>query len=85
VAVITHYAVIVFAGDPFCEHIDPALRCKEPGMHLVAQGDEDHCWRALTNWTAAHPLRLFEEAEVLTRHPSAVRGTGPEQPPDSPI
>lgn len=71
----THYAVTVFSGDPDHEHPDPALCGKGPTMRLVASGPEDFCWDALARWTEQHPLRMWEEAEVVKRHPSVVRTT----------
>ena len=69
----THYAVIVFSGDPAGEHEDEELRGSCPSMTLIGCGPEEFCWESLTRWTAAHPLRRWEEGEVLTRHPSVVR------------
>lgn len=69
----THYAVIVFSGDPAEEHPAEDLRGSGPSMTLIAAGSEEFCWTALAAWTAKHPLRMWEEAEVLTRHPSVVR------------
>lgn len=69
----THYGVITFSGDPAEEHPDPELRGRGPSLDLIACGDEDFCWKALARWTATHPLRLWEEVEVLERHPSVVR------------
>lgn len=63
----THYGVIVFSGDPAREHPDPDLNGHPPSMTLIATGPEDFCWRALGQWTAKHPLRMWEEAEVLAR------------------
>lgn len=71
----THYAVIVFGGDPVGEHPDPELRGAAPSLTLVACGPEDFCWQALAEWTAGHPLRMWEDAEVLARHPTVVRDT----------
>jgi len=64
---VTHYGVLFFSGDPFGEHPDPELRGQAPGMMSIAGGDEQFCWDALAEWTAKHPLRLFESAEVLAR------------------
>lgn len=69
----THYAVIAFSGDPAEEHPDPELRGQGPSLDLVACGPEEFCWTALDKWTRAHPLRMWEEAEVLERHKSVVR------------
>ena len=68
-----HYAVIVFSGAPAGEHPDEELRGSGPRMELIAAGPEEFCWQALADWTAQHPLRMWEEAEVLARHPSVVR------------
>jgi hypothetical protein len=65
----THYAVIVFGGDPASEHPDPELRGRGPSLDLIAAGPAEFCWEALARWTAEHPLRLWEEAEVLARDP----------------
>lgn len=69
----THYGVIEFSGDPASEHPDEELRGQPPSLRLIAAGPEDFCWQSLANWTAKHPLRMWETAEVVTRHPSAVR------------
>lgn len=69
----THYAVIVFSGDPAGEHPDPELHGRAPHLDLIACGPEDFCWNALAQWTSRHPLRMWEDAEVLARHPSVVR------------
>ena len=66
-AVISHYAVIVFSGDPCSEHPDEDLRGSEPRMEFIAQGSAEFCWEALARWTDGHPLRMWEEAEVLAR------------------
>lgn len=66
----SHYAVIAFSGDPAREHPDPELRGKAPHLRLIACGDESFCWAALTRWTAGHPLRRWETAEVLQRDPA---------------
>lgn len=63
----------MFGGDPGGEHPDDELRGCEPMLALIACGPEDHCWRALERWTAKHPLRLWETAEVLVRDLSSVR------------
>jgi hypothetical protein len=69
----THYAVISFPGDLGGEHPDPELRGHSPKLTLIAAGPEAFCWGALTRWTAQHPLRLWEAAEVVARDPSAVQ------------
>lgn len=69
----THYAVITFSGDLDETHPDEALRGQGPSMEFIAVGPEDFCWDALAEWTAKHPLLLWQEAEVLARHPSVVR------------
>ena len=69
----THYGVISFSGDPAGEHKDEALRGHGPSLALIACGPEEFCWAMLATWTALHPLRRWEEAEVLARHSSVVR------------
>jgi len=69
----THYAVIAFSGDPAGEHPDESLRGTHPSLTLIACGNEQFCWRSLEQWTAKHPLRMWEDAEVVERHPSVVR------------
>lgn len=69
----THYGVIVFSGDPASEHPDEELRGSGPSMCLIATGSEEFCWDALARWTANHPLRVWEEAEVLARDLLLVR------------
>lgn len=63
----THYAVILFSGDPDNEHLDESLRGAGPHMTLIACGPYDFCWRELDSWTHKHPLREWEHAEVLAR------------------
>lgn len=65
--VVTHFGVIHFLGDLDDEHPDPDLKGRGPHIEVIAAGGEDHCWRALAEWTVKHPLRLFESAEVLAR------------------
>ncbi len=67
----SHYGVIFFVGDPGAEHPAEDLCGHAPRLSLIACGPEDFCWDALAAWTAAHPLREGEEAEVLRRDPSA--------------
>lgn len=69
----THYAVIVFSGDPAGEHDDDELRGRGPSMDMIACGPEDFCWKAVAAYTAAHPLRRWESVEVLTRDPATTR------------
>jgi hypothetical protein len=69
----THYGVICFSGDPAGEHPDEELRGHAPKLELIASGPEQFCWDALARWTEKHPLRLWEDCEVLTRDPSVVR------------
>lgn len=69
----THYALIMFSGDPDNEHPDEELRGTEPSARLIAAGSEQFCWDSLAKWTANHPLRMWEDAEVVERHPSVVR------------
>lgn len=68
----SHYGVITFSGDPDNEHPDAELRGKHPLMEHIACGPEAFCWDALARWTTAHPLRMWEEAEVLARDPANV-------------
>lgn len=69
----THYGVIAFTGDPAGEHPDPELNGAAPHLMLIANGTEEFCWTALADWTAQHPLRMWERAEVLSRHGAVVR------------
>lgn len=69
----THYAVVTFSGDPCDEHPDEELRGQPPSMQFIACGPEQFCWDALASWTVEHPLRMWEEAEVLARDPEIVR------------
>lgn len=69
---ISHYGVIVFSGDPAGEHPDEALCGSSPSMGFIACGSRDYCWRALATWTDKHPLRTWEEAEVLARDMTVV-------------
>ena len=80
----THYGVLTFSGDSADEHPDEELRGSGPRLEMIAQGPEEFCWDALAKWTAKHPLRLWEEAEVLARHPSVVRAPAPYAPPATP-
>lgn len=70
---ITHFGVIYFTGDLTGTHPDPELNGSSPRMEIIAAGDEDFCWEALSQWTAKHPLRMGENAEVLARtsHPTS--------------
>lgn len=77
----THYGVIVFGGDPDNEHPDEELRGSAPSLSYIASGGEEFCWQALARWTQGHPLRLWEEAEVLARDPSVVANLSPPEPP----
>jgi hypothetical protein len=80
----THYAVIAFSGDPCGEHPDEELCGRPPSLTLLACGPEDFCWESLVKWTAKHPLRMWEDAEVVARHPSVVRAPATEgAPPES--
>jgi hypothetical protein len=63
----THYGAIVFSGDPACEHPEEELRGHRPSIDLIACGPEEFCWESLAAYTKAHPLRLWETAEVLAR------------------
>lgn len=68
----THYAVIVFSGDPASEHPDEELRGQPPSMTFLACGDEAFCWTSAVGWTVDHPLRQWETVEVLARNPAVV-------------
>jgi hypothetical protein len=68
----THYAVIAFSGDPAGEHPDEDLHGQEPSLDFIACGPEEFCWDALERQTDKHPLRMWEEAEVLARDPLLV-------------
>lgn len=68
----THYAVVSFSGDPGGEHPDEDLHGMPPSLALVACGSEAFCWDAIARWTAKHPLRMWEEVEVLARDPLVV-------------
>lgn len=68
----THYAVIVFSGDPGSEHPVEELRGAPPSLDFIACGPEEFCWKALSDWTAKHPLRMWEDVEVLCRDPKRV-------------
>lgn len=72
----THYGVIAFSGDPADEHPDPELRGCAPRLDLIACGSEEFCWVQLERWTAEHPLRMWEEAEVLVRDAANVAARG---------
>lgn len=63
----THYAVLYFAGDFDNDHPDEELRGSSPSMTLLGAGDEAFCWKQCADWTAKHPLRRHEHAEVLLR------------------
>jgi hypothetical protein len=65
----THYAIVVFDGDPGGEHPDPELCGRGPHLTLIGSGSEDFCWSAITDWTGTHPLRHCEHAEVVARSP----------------
>lgn len=69
----THYAVIYFGGDPASEHPDADLCGRSPSLDLIACGPEEFCWSSLMAWTAKHPLRVWETAEVVARHDSVVQ------------
>jgi hypothetical protein len=79
----SHYAIVVFGGDPGGEHPDPDLRGRGPQLTLIGSGPEEFCWSAIANWTSRHPLRQWEHAEVVARtpemtaeHPGADPGPG---------
>ncbi len=69
----THYAVVVFGGDPASEHPDDTLRGRAPHLDLIACGSEDFCWQAVEDWTAKHPLGDWQAVEVLARDLAVVR------------
>lgn len=73
----THYAVLTFPGDFDNDHPDPELRGTGPSLTFIGTGPEDHCWEALRRWTADHPLRRDEAAEVLVRDPLVVEAEQP--------
>lgn len=68
----THYAIVVFGGDPGGEHPDPDLRGRGPHLTLIGCGSEDFCWSAIARWTSNHPLRRWEHAEVVARSPRMI-------------
>jgi hypothetical protein len=68
----THYAVVVFGGDPAGEHPDPDLRGRGPQLTLLGCGSADFCWSAIADWTSKHPLRPCEHAEVVARSPELI-------------
>lgn len=70
---VSHYGVIFFGGDPMGEHPDEELCGREPSMKFIACGSEDFCWAALASWTEKHPLRMWEDVEVLARDMTVVR------------
>lgn len=69
----THYAVVAFSGDPGREHADPELNGQPPSLDLIACGSEEFCWAAVETWTETHPLREWEDVEVLARDLTRVR------------
>lgn len=69
----THYGIVVFSGDPASEHPDAELRGQSPSITLIACGPEQFCWDRLVSWADSHPLRMWEDVEVVTRHSSVVR------------
>jgi hypothetical protein len=71
----SHYAVVVFDGDPAGEHADPDLRGRGPHLTLIGAGSEDFCWSAIADWTSEHPLRRCEHAEVVARSPDVTTPT----------
>ena len=68
----THYAIVVFGGDPGGEHPDPELRGCGPQLTLIGSGSEEFCWSAITDWTSNHPLRQSEHAEVVAQSPQMI-------------
>lgn len=68
----THYALLVFGGDPGREHPDADLRGRGPQLSLIGAGSEEFCWSAIAEWTSRHPLREGEHAEVVARAPDMV-------------
>jgi hypothetical protein len=77
----THYALLLFSGDPGEEHPDDELRGLCPSTTLLAAGPEPYCWEAVLRWTEANPLRLWEHAEVVARDPNLVRRSTTEHSP----
>lgn len=63
----THYAVVVFTGDPGAEHPDPELNGRAPHLELIACGPEEFCWKAAREWVGTHPLKMWQSIEVLRR------------------
>lgn len=63
----THYAVVSFSGDPAEEHPDDKLCGQAPHLELIACGSEEFCWQAAIEWTAKHPLQMWQEVEILSR------------------
>jgi len=68
----THYAVLVFSGDPANEHPDEELRGSHPTMQILACGPEQFVIDAVSEWTLKHPLRTWERVEILARDPILV-------------
>jgi hypothetical protein len=77
----THYAVVVFEGDPGGEHPDPELRGRGPRLTLIGSGSADFCWAVIGRWTSTHPLRRSEHAEVVARSPEMLT-EHPAEPAD---
>jgi hypothetical protein len=76
----THYAILVFDGDPAGEHPDLELRGRGPHLTLIGSGSEDFCWSAIAEWTGEHPLRHCEHAEVVARSPDMTTAEHPSAP-----
>jgi hypothetical protein len=68
----SHYAVVVFEGDPGGEHPDAELRGHGPRLTLIGSGSADFCWAVIASWTGRHPLRQWEHAEVVARSPEMI-------------
>lgn len=77
----THYAVVVFGGDPGAEHPDEELRGRGPHLELIACGSESFCWEHVSVWVGNHPLQDWQTVEVLMRDPAVVRV--PKRSPDT--
>ena len=73
----SHYAVVVFEGDPASEHPDPELCGHGPRLTLVGAGSADFCWTVIGRWTSTHPLRQWEHAEVVARSPELLAEPDP--------
>lgn len=57
VALVTHYALLIFGGDFDDDHPNEELRGSHPRIEFLGAGDEEFCWRAIAQWTEKIPLR----------------------------